>query len=339
MVEPKVSVHAAHSSGGSNLPVRRIVIHATCGGRGYPVESAAGIAAATADYFQSPNAGGSAHYVCDVAREEHTLPDAAIAWHAPPNPHSLGIEICADGGEKYAKFVPYTREQWLSSKVWPAVERAARRTRELCQRYGVPMTRLTTAQVRTGDKGICGHVNVAEAFRQSDHTDPGPSFPWDYFMAAVLDQTAPHVEEDMPVVVSLGLAKVQALPAGADTALAWTVEYSDKEDLHVKDGTALMADATYWCLSSAMVRLSGLHPDDRVALAWTRFSRDGKTIRDDAWEIQAPPADGAGRSLAEIGGQFEVSANVQLRLRVLNALSYPVTAEIGSMAKFTLLPR
>jgi N-acetyl-anhydromuramyl-L-alanine amidase AmpD len=34
--------------------------------------------------------------------------------------------------------------------------------------------------------GICGHVEVSQAFHLSTHTDPGPNFPWSQFMAVVL---------------------------------------------------------------------------------------------------------------------------------------------------------
>uniref|UniRef100_UPI003F4950AC N-acetylmuramoyl-L-alanine amidase n=1 Tax=Nonomuraea sp. CA-251285 TaxID=3240002 RepID=UPI003F4950AC len=338
MVEPRVTAQAARYSGGSNLPIQRIVIHATCGGRGFPRESAKGVAAATAAYFRSANAGGSAHYVCDIADEMHTLSDAVIAWHAPPNMRSIGIEVCADGGERYGKFVPYTREQWLSAQVWPAVKRAAWRTRELCQRHKIPMTRLTAAQVRNGARGICGHVDVSRAFGQSDHTDPGDSFPWDHFMAAVLN-TATDTEDDMPVIVSLGLGKAQEVPKGSDVALAWRTEFSDKEGLHAKDGAALLADDTYWCLPAAMVELTGLQPGAQVSLVWTRLSRDGKTVKDEAWTVMSPPADAKGRTVAEVGGQFQLNKDVQLRLRVLNPLAYPIRVEVGSMAKFTLFAR
>lgn len=182
--EPAVTTRAYHQSAGSNLPVVRIVIHATCPPNvPYPAASAAGQAAATARYFTSPASGGSAHYVCDVAGEEHCLPDDAIAWHAPPNPHSVGIEICGQS--------TYTRDEWLSPQVWPAVQRAAARTNELAGRLGVPARRLTVDQVKANVAGVCGHVDVSQAFHQSDHTDPGPDFPWDRFMAELATPAAP----------------------------------------------------------------------------------------------------------------------------------------------------
>lgn len=142
----------------------------------------------TANYFASPSSGGSAHYVCDIGETVQCLSESTIGWHAPPNPHSLGIEICADGGSHASFRVPghaYTREQWLDPRVWPAVEKAAILCRRLCDKYNVPKRKLSAADLKAGKRGVCGHVDVTDAWHQSDHDDPGPWFPWDRFMAVV----------------------------------------------------------------------------------------------------------------------------------------------------------
>lgn len=204
MTEPQITTLAAHISAGSNLPVSRIVIHATSPGlppATFPLSSSAGMARSTASYFHQESSGGSAHYVEDVTNEEHCVPDYAVAWHAPPNPGSIGVEICAE--------VWYSREQWLGSDVWPAVTRAAARAAELAARFGVPTVRLTVGDLRAGRRGVCGHWDVSLAFQQSDHTDPGPNFPWDHFMAEVLNaaqEVKPMFDPALtlePVVASL----------------------------------------------------------------------------------------------------------------------------------------
>jgi hypothetical protein len=125
-----------------------------------------------------------------------------VAWHAPPNPHSIGIEICADGGSAAAyrknPKANYTRAQWLSPQVWPAVQRAASRTRELCDRFNIPKVQLTVAEVAAGKPGICGHVDVSEAFGMTDHSDPGPNFPWVEFMHEVNGTSKEWYEMPIP---------------------------------------------------------------------------------------------------------------------------------------------
>src|SRR4051794_21450000 len=96
MAEPKITIQAYHVSAGSNLPVHRIVLHATAPGSGFPRASNNGQAEGTAHYFQEPTSGGSAQYIRDRVDEEHCVREHAIAWHAPPNPGSIGIEICSE---------------------------------------------------------------------------------------------------------------------------------------------------------------------------------------------------------------------------------------------------
>lgn len=181
-------IHAKNHGSDNNIPVSRVVIHATCPDVGYPSASRAGRAESTARYFATTSRPASAHYVVDIAAGIQCLDEQTIGYHAPPNSHSIGVEICADGGSESSFDDPknaYSRRQWLSPQVWPAVERAATLTRDICDRHHIPLRRLTTAQVRAGEKGICGHDTVSDALHQSDHDDPGPYFPWDRFMAAV----------------------------------------------------------------------------------------------------------------------------------------------------------
>ena len=181
-------IQAAHHSADPNLPPTRVVIHATCPDVGFPSASRAGRAVGTAGYLASISASGSAHYVCDVTETVQCLGEDVIGWLAPPNGHSIGIEICADGGSRASFNNPshaYSPEQWLSPQVWLAVEKAAHLTQQICHRYAIPVRRLTVADLKAGQRGICGHADVSAAWHQSDHDDPGPWFSWDQFIAAV----------------------------------------------------------------------------------------------------------------------------------------------------------
>lgn len=190
MTEPTITTRAANDDGASNLPINHITVHATCGGRGYPHESEAGVAKNTAVYFKKKTTQASAHYVEDIDSEEHCVPEDVIAWHAPPNKHSIGIEICGEAS--------YTREQWLSPEVWPAVQRAAARLKDIAARHNVPLVKLSAADLVAGKRGYCGHVDVSQAFHQTTHTDPGPNFPWDRF-AELLGVTPSPAPAPRPV--------------------------------------------------------------------------------------------------------------------------------------------
>jgi N-acetyl-anhydromuramyl-L-alanine amidase AmpD len=183
MGEPAITLQAYHVSSGSNAPIHRIVIHATAPGLHQTDASNDGKARETAHYFQSHTSGGSAHYIEDGHDEEHCVHDNAIAWHAPPNSGSIGIEIC---GEAH-----YSAAQWNTAVVKGCLDRAAARCAELCHRFGIPEVKLSAHDLLAGHRGVCGHVDVSQAWHMSDHTDPGPNFPWGYFMDKVKGHSNP----------------------------------------------------------------------------------------------------------------------------------------------------
>lgn len=184
MAEPAITVRAAHDSGTPNTPINRIVIHLTSGSLVYPQAALAPAAAETAHYFTTEGAGGSAHYVQDAGGpEQHCVPDGTIAWHAPPNQHSIGQEICGHPS--------WTRAQFLDPRLAVSLDHAAARTRELCDRFGVPKVKIDAGQLAAGARGVCGHIDVSTAWHQTDHWDPGPAFPWDIYMAKVNGGTPP----------------------------------------------------------------------------------------------------------------------------------------------------
>ena len=162
---------AAHTSRGNNKPIHRVVIHCTVS------PCVKGGARSIAAYFRSNNAGGSAHYVVDPYEAVQVVYDGVIAWHAPPNANSLGVELC-DPMTGAAK-------RWGGGNHKLMLDRAAELVAQLCLAYDVPITRLSVDDLKAGRHGICGHVDVSQAFHQSTHYDPGDGFPWDHFMQLV----------------------------------------------------------------------------------------------------------------------------------------------------------
>lgn len=171
---PKYVGPPAHDSGNGNKPITRIVIHCTAGSDG---KGAMG----TANYFKQKSAGGSAHYVIDSDEVLQTAYDSVVCWHAPPNTHSLGVEMCCSLADK-------GKGHWERADHVSMMRLTATLTAELCLAYNIPAMRLSVADVKAGKKGICGHVDVSNAFKQSSHWDPGPYFPWAKFMAMVLGE-------------------------------------------------------------------------------------------------------------------------------------------------------
>lgn len=157
-------------SAGSNKPVRRIVLHSTVS----PCEE--GGARNVAAYFRSPAAAGSAHYVVDPGEVVQVGWDSLICWHAPPNPNSIGVEMC--------EYPSQNKARWQDKNHRRMLKRTALLVAELCLAYDVPVQRLGVKRLKAGEHGITGHVQVSRTWHQSTHWDPG-AFPWDTFMRLV----------------------------------------------------------------------------------------------------------------------------------------------------------
>ena len=162
------------SSTGLNAPINRVVIHSTVS----PCEP--GGARNIAAYFRSPSAGGSAHYIVDPEETVQSAYDSVIAWHAPPNSRSLGIEMCDIPGpvpgdaRGTARWKALKRSwRWARPNQRKMLERTARVTARLCLAYDVPIEFVTAAGLRAGKRGITTHHLVSQAWGQSTHWDPG----------------------------------------------------------------------------------------------------------------------------------------------------------------------
>lgn len=173
-VEPAVTMPAPHH-GGPQV-AHRLVMHTTEGGNGFPGSSAAGQAYDTARFFDTTSPY-SAHWTVDLTTVEHVVSEGTVAYHAPPNANSIGIEMCAKAA--------YTYAQWKSPQVWPMVLRAARLAADVCLRHNIPAVKIGPMQLVAGQSGISGHVDVSNAWHETTHTDPGPNFPWAEFIQAV----------------------------------------------------------------------------------------------------------------------------------------------------------
>jgi hypothetical protein len=167
----------ARNSGTGNKPIKRIVLHGTVS------PTVEGGARKIAAYFRSSSARGSAHYVVDPGEVVQAAYDSVVCWHAPPNPHSIGIELCdwvgLNGGG-----TPLPLSRWDDEPHTRMLRRAARLTAQLCLAYDVPVRMISPSQLRAGARGICEHDDVSKAWHQSSHWDLG-NFPRQRFVRLV----------------------------------------------------------------------------------------------------------------------------------------------------------
>lgn len=143
-----------------------------------------------ARWFAGPSAPrASAHYCIDADSIVQCVRDGDVAWHAPGCNHDgLGFE--------HAGYSSQTPADWSDAYNTTMLERSASLAAEKCREYRIPAEWLSVADLQAGRRGLTSHNNVSLAFRRSDHTDPGPGFPVERYLALVGQRlgAAPPVE-------------------------------------------------------------------------------------------------------------------------------------------------
>lgn len=148
-----------------------------------------------AGWFTNPNAQASAHYCVDDNSIVQCVNEGDYAWASGPTGNSNGIQI------EMAGRAAQTRADWLDDYSRAMLERVAALTADICKRHGIPARVLNDSELANGEAGITTHAAVSRVFGETDHTDPGPYFPWDFFMERVqahLGGTGGSVSEPAP---------------------------------------------------------------------------------------------------------------------------------------------
>lgn len=219
---------AAHPSnyvaGGMDTP-QYVIIHEMEGTYG-----------STLYWFQDPASDVSTHYIMRSIDGEVTqmVHHADMGQHIGGwNPFSFGIE--------HEGFI--YEPGWFT---WEAYVSSARLTRWLCDHHDIPVDR----------EHILGHVEVPGA----SHTDPGPYWDWDMYMAIVHDV----VPEGRIEGVVVDRTQPCTITATADTWITTTLETLDALD----DDEA--------CFLPAGTELSYLHATDEV-ISQSRLTMEAGT--------------------------------------------------------------
>lgn len=168
-----------------------------------------------AENLQSWTAGPNAsvaswHYAVDNDSVTQSCLEKDIAWHAGPvNGYSIGIE--------HAGYASQGKKGWEDDYSKAVLENSARLAADICHRNGIPIERLSAADLKAGRlSGICGHVDVTNGLSNGKgHTDPGPHFPWDSWLARV---------RELSGIVPLAKPETIVAPAAVTTELRGFVE-------------------------------------------------------------------------------------------------------------------
>lgn len=157
-----------------------IVLHATDGHEG--VRKDDDVAAMFAGLLPKPR---SCTWVVDADSVTQCVPPTMTAWHCghTGNARFEGVEICGRAKQ--------TREEWFDEISLRTLANAARLCADRCRHYGIAPVFVDSELLRDGHRGITTHAEIAKAWHETKHTDPGPHFPLKEFLRAVQIALAP----------------------------------------------------------------------------------------------------------------------------------------------------
>lgn len=136
------------------------------------------------EYCTDIERGVSYNIIVGAGQIGRSNDDNYIPWSAGPTANRAGLHVCLLG------YAEQTRAQWLDPEAM--LDRAARVAAFWSQEYGIPLVRIDAAALKAGKRGVCGHVDTAQAWGETNHTDPGDHFPYDVVLTkarALLGQT------------------------------------------------------------------------------------------------------------------------------------------------------
>ena len=97
--------------------------------------------------------------------------DDFMPYAAGPTGNARCLHISLTG---YARM---SREDWLDDDA--KLRRTAEQIASWSQLYDIPLEFIDADRLRAGARGVHGHAEISEAWREVNHTDPGPGFPYD----------------------------------------------------------------------------------------------------------------------------------------------------------------
>ena len=159
-----------------------------------------------------PWAGSSAHYNIDSDSIVGSVREHDVAWHAPgANHNGIGLE--------HAGYARQTEQEWLDLYSVAMLMRSAELCAEICLRWRIPIVRVTVEDLKTKKaRGICGHNDCTLAFGGGTHWDPGPHFPWDWYIEQV-QESAMEILNDAPPTHPPPAQADLSTPIGIQSAL------------------------------------------------------------------------------------------------------------------------
>lgn len=126
-----------------------------------------------------PTRKASWHYAIDNDSYTQSVLEKDIAYHCghTGNQRSLGFEMSGFSNQSAA--------QWADPYSLAVLDNCTKLTASRCARYNIPIVFLKAADIVAGKRGITTHAEMSLAFKETQHTDPGPNFPIELAMSSV----------------------------------------------------------------------------------------------------------------------------------------------------------
>jgi N-acetyl-anhydromuramyl-L-alanine amidase AmpD len=244
---------AGYSKGRPDGPPLWIVIHDMEAGE------SSDRAESTAVYFAS-GAGGrqvSSHYCADNNSIIQCVKLADVAWtvgNRPGNNRGINWEL--------AGFARQTRAEWLDPFGRAMLGRMAPYVVADAAKYGIPIRRCTVDDLKAFRPGITSHNDLRLAFGVTTHTDPGPNFPWDVFMAYLEEAQMPITRDDATLIISTNSA-----PRDRPSRSLGNVTYDTKLTSESVERKVDVLTAEVVAIRALLEGLAGVNPDVAAILA------------------------------------------------------------------------
>lgn len=204
-----------------------------------------------AAYAQRRTDGVSSHFYVDRSEVIQSLDLLARAGHAGNrngNENAIAVEITGVNG--------WSRDTWLANVNWIALGSALA---WCCAQFGIAVRRASVAEMRSNPKinAFYSHDDMRRAWGGTDHTDPGPNFPWDRLFSAVnaaLNPSTPTASGDD----DMALPQVFHHTAAGETIYAFVFGPGEVAFMAATDGDN---DSGEYELASKTVVLTGQRND------------------------------------------------------------------------------
>lgn len=130
-------------------------------------------------YCAANDRKASWHYAVDSDSVTQSVREADIAYHAgrKANTRGIGIELATKGTPAAALWADTYHQKMLTMAEWLVAG--------ICRRHRIEPFFVDAAGLMEGRRGVTTHAHVSLAFHETDHTDPGPDFPVEAFLAKV----------------------------------------------------------------------------------------------------------------------------------------------------------